>query len=64
MACRFQQLVELMGDGFPGGVVEAIDGNFEEHLGHKSGLNIMMSMKVTVNPSPSSKTAPCAGRSG
>ena len=32
---------------FPGGVVEAIDGNFQKNIWEvrKSGLNIMMSMK-------------------
>jgi len=47
------RLVELMSDlGFPGGVVEAIDPNFQKAIWEvrKSGLNIMMSMKGDGKP--------------
>lgn len=50
---RLQQLVELMGElGFAGGVVEAIDGNFQKNIWEvrKSGLNIMMSMRGDGKP--------------
>ena len=48
-----KRLVELMDDlGFPGGVVEAIDPNFQKAVWEvrKSGLNIMMSMKGDGKP--------------
>ncbi|NQW01915.1 MAG: FAD-binding oxidoreductase [Rhodospirillales bacterium] len=47
------RLVELMADlGFPGGVVEAIDPEFQKAVWEvrKSGLNIMMSMKGDGKP--------------
>jgi len=48
-----KRLVELMADlGFPGGVVEAIDPDFQKAIWEvrKSGLNIMMSMKGDGKP--------------
>jgi len=50
---RLKQLGELMGDlGFPDGVVEAIDPEFQKAVWEvrKSGLNIMMSMKGDGKP--------------
>ena len=50
---RLKQLGELMGDlGFPDGVVEAIDPDFQKAIWEvrKSGLNIMMSMKGDGKP--------------
>ncbi len=50
---RLRQLVEMMADlGFPDGVVEAIDPDFQKAIWEvrKSGLNIMMSMKGDGKP--------------
>ena len=50
---RLKQLVEMMADlGFPGGVVEATDPDFQKAIWEvrKSGLNIMMSMKGDGKP--------------
>jgi len=50
---RLKQLVDLMGSlGFPGAVVEAIDGEFQQAVWEvrKAGLNIMMSMKGDGKP--------------
>ena len=50
---RLKQLGELMADlGFPGGVVEAVDPEFQKAIWEvrKSGLNIMMSMKGDGKP--------------
>jgi Fe-S oxidoreductase len=50
---RLKQLGDVMGDlGFPDGVVEAIDPEFQKAIWEvrKSGLNIMMSMKGDGKP--------------
>ena len=50
---KLTNLDELMADmGFPGGVVEAVDPNFQKAVWEvrKSGLNIMMSMKEEAKP--------------
>ncbi len=50
---KLTNLGELMADmGFPGGVVEAVEPNFQKAVWEvrKSGLNIMMSMKEEAKP--------------
>ncbi|MBT6094936.1 MAG: FAD-binding protein [Rhodospirillaceae bacterium] len=50
---KLNDLVQLMADlGYPGGVVEAIDPDFQKAVWEvrKSGLNIMMSMKTAGKP--------------
>lgn len=50
---KLADLVELMADlGFPGGVVEAVEPDFQKAVWEvrKSGLNIMMSMKTAGKP--------------